>query len=159
MEYLFLIIIAAVLFSVSYLLLRRIVHRWFVNGTQLEKIREEVEKMLVELNHTTSRNVDLLESRVAELRELLGTVDKRIALLKREAEKHDVGTRVYNRIVKSAPVVPPGDARSETLISEPPLRDKILNLYHSGFSSSMIASQTGKTIGEVELIISLAEKD
>jgi len=158
MEYLVLAGLIVVGFIILYLLLRRIVDRWFANAAQLDKIQQEVEKMLVELNHATSRNIDLIESRIRDLKEMLSTVDKRIGLLKREEEKHEMGKTVYNRIMKTPPL-PVLDRKISD--DTPPLnvRDRILNLYHSGFSSSMIANQVGKTVGEVELVISLAEKE
>lgn len=158
MEYVVLVALIVIGFTVLYLVLRRIVNRWFINAAQLDKIQQEVEKMLVELNHATSRNIDLIETRIQDLKEILATADKRIGLLKREEEKHEIGKTVYTRIMKnpSVPVI-----NRNTVDDMPALnvRDRILNLHHSGFSSSMIANQVGKTVGEVELVISLSEKE
>lgn len=158
MEYVVLIALLIAGFAVMFLLLRRIVNRWFTSTSQLDRVEQEVEKLLVELNHATASNIDLIEARIRELKEMLAVVDKRIGLLKREEEKHEVGKKVYNKIVKTPPV----PIIEQAAIPEPSvvsLRDKILNLYHSGFSSPMIASQVGKTVGEVELVISLSEKE
>lgn len=158
MEYVVLAALFIAGFTLVFLVLRRIVNRWFESQAQLEKIQQEVEKMLIELNHAAGRNVDLIEERIRELKETLALVDKRIGLLRREEEKHEMGKNVYNKILMSVPAV----ACEKTKIEETPsinIRDRILNLYHSGFSSTMIANQLGKSVGEVELVISLSEKD
>ncbi len=94
---------------------------------RIADIREEVSRLLVELNQTTDRNIGLMEDRIASLNEQLVTADKKIALLRREIEKHDVGTQVYSRLVEARPPrlatpeptrpaaggMPPGVAASE----------------------------------------------
>ena len=141
------------------LLLRRIIFRLFAKAAQLDAIKDEVEKTLVELNHATSRSIDLVEERLERLREFLASVDKRMVVFRRETEKADLGKKVYSSIIKKIPppaTPPPQDDEVVTTIS---LRDKVLNLYHAGFTTAMIANQLNSSIGEVELIISLAEKE
>jgi len=140
---------------VIYLSLRQFVKSWFRNNSHLSTIQKEVEKVIVELNNTTARNIDLIETRVKELKELLTTVDKRISLLKREEEKHELSKTVYTAIINKS------EAKAKESNGEnsgPGLKERILNLYYAGFSSQAIAAKVGKTVGEVELIISLAEK-
>ena len=118
-----------------------------------------MEKTLVELNHATSRNIDLVEERLERLREMLHLVDKRMGVFKREMEKTDISKKVYSSIIKNTTLTQ-ADVRQDTeVVTTISLRDKVLNLYHAGFTTSMIASQLNSTIGEVELIISLAEKE
>jgi hypothetical protein len=161
MEYVILIIcLMGAGFAALYLVFKRIISRWFVNTAELDKIKAEVEKMLVELNHTTGRNIDLIEARVTQLRELLATVDKRIGLYKREADKTETAKTVYSSIVKNRPAqTTPVEKKGTEVITTISLRDKVLNLYHAGFTTAMIANQLQSTIGEVELIISLAENE
>ncbi|MBN2354346.1 MAG: hypothetical protein JXD23_17380 [Spirochaetales bacterium] len=144
-------------FFIMYLILRRTVGRWFSSTAQIDKVKEEVERMLVELNHATSRNIDLIEARVSQLKEMLAAVDKRIGLYRREMEKAELSKSVYSSIVKARP---PEQAKNGSIEAAPSvnLRDKVLNLYHAGFTTALIANQLQSTIGEVELIISLAEK-
>jgi len=158
MEYAILVIgLMGAGFFVIYLLLRRTVGRWFTSTAQIDKVKEEVERMLVELNHATSRNIDLIEARVVQLKEMLASVDKRIGLYKREMEKTELGKRVYSSIVKAQPPAVMKNEEPEP-VSSVNIRDKVLNLYHAGFTTAVIANQLQSTIGEVELIISLAEK-
>ncbi len=159
MEYAILIVcLGAMIFFVLYFILRRIVANWFGKTAQIDRIKEEMERMLVELNHATSRNIDLIEVRVAQLNEMLATVDKRIGLFKREMEKKELGKQVYSAIVRQKSMKPMEKSDNE-IITTISMRDKVLNLYHAGFTPAMIANQLQSTIGEVELIISLAEKE
>ena len=83
-----------------YVLLRDRVKRATSSDAQITEIRDEVSRLLVELNRTTDRNIGLIEDRIASLNELLSAADKKIGLLRRESEKHDVGTKVYNRLAE-----------------------------------------------------------
>ncbi len=159
MEYLFVIIcLFAAGFVALYLILRRIIFRLFAKAAQLDTIKEEVEKTLVELNGATSRNIDLVEERIERLRSMLATVDKRMVVFRRETEKADLGKKVYSSIMRK-PAIPEASPRDTEVITTISLRDKVLNLYHAGFTTAMIANQLNSSIGEVELIIALAEKE
>jgi len=81
-----------------YVLLRDRVRRAASRDAQIAEIRDEVIRLLVELNRTTDRNIALIEDRIASLNELLSSADKKIGLLRRETEKHDVGTQIYSRL-------------------------------------------------------------
>lgn len=153
MELLFLTLLLSIGLIIIYLSLRQLVKGWLRNNSHLATIQKEIERFIIELNSTTARNIDLIETRVKELKELLDTIDKRITLLKREEEKHELSKTVYTKIINKGEVkeVNPDN-------SGPGLKERILNLYYAGFSSQAIAARVGKTIGEVELIISLAEK-
>ncbi len=83
-----------------YVLLRDRVKRATSSDAQILEIRDEVSRLLVELNRTTDRNIALIEDRITSLNELLSAADKKIGLLRRESEKHDVGTQVYSRLAE-----------------------------------------------------------
>jgi hypothetical protein len=86
-----------------YALLRDRVRRATTADSQIAEIREEVSRLLVELNQTTDRNIALLEDKIASLNGELATADKKIGLLRREIEKHDVGTQIYSRLAEGRP--------------------------------------------------------
>ncbi len=128
------------------------------------RIREEVNRLMVELNQTTDRNIALIEDRIASLTELLSKADKKIGLLRRESEKHDMGAKVYGRIreVKAPdqavesprePTVNPPAFEAET-----DLRERVIALHRAGITASLIASRVGAPRGEVELILSLEDR-
>jgi hypothetical protein len=160
--------------------LRDRVRRATSAATQIAELRDEVSRLVVELNQTTERNVALLEDRIAGLSELLGAADRKMALLAREIEKHDVGAKVYGRLAPASPPASPQQPALSVELSEPKragalaenrqpgassiqepaesrqdMRQRVVMLSRSGFSPSLIAARVGIPLGEVELIISL----
>lgn len=147
---------AAAGYALVYFLLKKKISRTLAAATVLREVREEVNRILVELNQTTHRNVTLLEDRISSLTELLGKADKKIALVRREAEKQDLAGRLYAELAgrrqdptkpePEQPATPPADRQLEAV-----------RLAQAGLSPSLIARRLGLTPGEVELILSLAE--
>ncbi len=138
-----------------YLLLKRRISRTMDPARVLESIRQEVDQIIVELNQTTNRNITLVEDRLASLRDLLAHADRKLGLLRREQEKQERGAQVYTDLAKPRPQPPQREQEKEREESDPQL--EVLRLHASGFSPALIARRTGKTVAEVELIISLAE--
>ncbi len=97
---------------VVYLLLRERVHRATSSESRIAEIREEVSRLLVELNQATDRNIALMEDKIAVLNEAITTADKKIGLLRRETEKHDVGSQIYSRLAEGRPHRAPVSASS-----------------------------------------------
>lgn len=89
-----------------YLALSRRVDRSVRPDVVLGKIRSEVERMILELNQTTDRNIVLIEDKLGALEEVLGKADRRIGVLKRELEKHDMSSMVYTNILKRSHTLP-----------------------------------------------------
>jgi hypothetical protein len=209
---------------IVYLLLRDRVRRTVAAETRIGEIREEVSRLLVELNQVTDRNIALIEDRIGVLNDAISTADKKIGLLRRETEKHDVGSQIYSRLAEGRPrmtgsVAAPAGASAGAPVaaadaergmasasravtgepvstgageprvprrtapapagSEAPLsvelsekrgdelpnpargsdvRQRVMMLFRSGFSPSLIASRVGAPLGEVELIISLEQR-
>ncbi len=128
------------------------------------RIREEVNRLMVELNQTTDRNIALIEDRIASLTELLSKADKKIGLLRRESEKHDMGAKVYGRIREVRAPDPAVEVPRERTVGPPALeaetdlRERVIALHRAGFTASLIASRVGAPRGEVELILSLENR-
>ncbi|MBE3065448.1 MAG: hypothetical protein IMZ69_10585, partial [Spirochaetes bacterium] len=80
---------------VIYAVLRERVRRGISDAAQSQELRDEVSRLVVELNQTTDRNIALVEDGIASLNESLARADKKIGLLRRESEKHDMGMQVY----------------------------------------------------------------
>ena len=83
-----------------YLLLRDRVRRATSAESRISEIRDEVSRLLVELNQATDRNIALMEDKITVLNEAISTADKKIGLLRRETEKHDVGSQIYSRLAE-----------------------------------------------------------
>jgi hypothetical protein len=112
----------------------------------LESIREEIDRMIVELNSTTDRNITLLEDKVQSLSRLLEQADKKIGILRREIEKHELTGKVYSELAEKKPQQP----------AEQDLSTRVVQLHGQGISAPAIAKRLGITLAEIELILSLA---
>ena len=137
-------------YFIVYLILKAKVNKSVDPKAILESIREEVDRIIVELNSTTDRNITLLEDKVQSLTSLLEQADKKIGILKREIEKHELSGKVYSEL-----------ARSGQRVQQPEEQDRrtqVLNLHRQGISASAIAKRLGITLAEIELIITLASQ-
>lgn len=169
--------------AVIYLLLVRRIDRRLEPGRVVDAIRSEIDGIIVELNQTTDRNIGLIEDRVTRLNALLEQADRRLAVLKREIESRSSSSERYNDIVKRAPrpespaaeapgtgtpagTAPGGGAAGAGSVQggERPVgsraerRREIIELHRKGIAANIIANRMGSTVGEVELIISLADR-
>ncbi|MBN1799298.1 MAG: hypothetical protein JW822_12025 [Spirochaetales bacterium] len=145
-SFLFIIACQLISFLLLYIILKRKLDKQYSKQGQIETIESEVEKIIIELNQTTSRNIGLIEDKMKEIESLLDSTEKRLNTLKRESEKHDLSKKVYNNLIAN-------DHKSQNRN----IKDEVIRLYSSGFPSEMIANQLGASVGEVELIISLSE--
>ena len=89
-------------FSILYVVFTRRIRIQLSKGQILEEIRDEVHGLIVEMNQTADRNVGLAEERIKRLQVLISESDKKIQLLSREIEKHQVGVDVYERLKESS---------------------------------------------------------
>lgn len=122
----------------------------------LGEVREEVNRILVELNQTTNRNITLIEDRIGRLNELLGRADKKIALLEREIEKQQMSSRLYSQL--SARRSGGAEEAAEPSPEPADRHEEVVRLARSGLSPELIGRRLGMTLGEVELIISLGQR-
>ena len=181
------VLLAAVVAGLAavYFVLRARLDRAITRLDPAAEIRDELASVMVEMNRTTDRNVALLEDRIAQLTRLLAEADRKIGLLRREGEKHDASRMVYTHLARPAAAleaieageagptasagagsrreapqrrdaVPQGEAPRPA--AEESLEARILMLEGEGFSPAVIAARVGSTVGEVELIISLARR-
>ena len=149
MEIVLVIILQLLSFFLLYFLLRKNIVKNYGGEAQIQKINQEVSRIIVELNNITDRNIGLIESKIIELKEIMTNTDKRILLMKREEEKHDLSKKVYTNILEKS--------KNEINVKERNLKDEVIKLYRNGLESNAIANQLGASLGEVELIISLSE--
>ena len=94
--------------AIVYVVLRERLRRAASAAAQSRELREEVGRLVVELNQTTERNVALVEDAIARLNELLAKADKKIGLLRREADRHDGGMELYARLESTRATGRPG---------------------------------------------------
>lgn len=136
--------------TIVYLVLKRKFEREMNPDTVLRQIRNEVNELIIELNQTTERNVSLIEERINQLNRSIEESDKRITLLKKEAEQREDSGRVYSHLNPRTIV-----KDEQPLKKELTKREQVLDLYGKGIDPKIIASKLDVTIGEIELIVSL----
>jgi hypothetical protein len=81
----------------------------------LASCREEVNRLIAEIDRATDRDAQLVEERIASLRKVLEEADRRIALLSRDMDRHRTGKELYTALEKAAavpPAAPVGGAAS-----------------------------------------------
>jgi hypothetical protein len=144
------ILLIAAGFAILYLVLKKKIEARTDSSVVLGQIRDEVDRIILELNQTTERNISLIEDKLAALSDLLGQADKRIALLRRESEKNAASSQVYTNILQHR-------AGEEPESPEDP-HGEVLRLLNSGVSPAAIAKRLGKPLAEVDLIISLSAR-
>jgi len=135
---------------------RRRIDRALETDSIVKAIQDEVNQMIVDFNGTTDRNIALIEERIGRLQGLLANADKRITVLKKESDKTRASDEVYTQLKPRGPLseAPP----SETPVRAKSPREEVLDLHHQGMDAKRIASKLNKTLGEVELIISLGDR-
>lgn len=156
-------------------ILRSYVRRQTRQDAVLEDIKREAGAIVTELNSTTERNIELIEARIQELSELISTADRRIGTLRKETTVDRSSERTYARLGAGRPlrltleedsaeasaastVMTTEDATSAPSAPAGPVdvRTRVRSLHERGMAVKEIATTVGKTVGEVELIISLA---
>lgn len=177
--------ISLVSVAIAILVVRGMIERRVGSTAALDEVRREVGAILTEMNQTTERNIELVEDRIGQLRKAIEAADKKLVLLQNELGKQKKSEEVYARLGRSAAAIertgagngetgsgaggsdrkaregsrPNDDGTEERSESAPPLKERVLGLYKQGISLERIASRVGTGVGEVELIVSLSEKE
>lgn len=161
---LLIILINGLILFLFFVFFRRRIDSALQSENILRDIRSEVERMIIDLNQTTDRNIGIVEEQLERLSARIAEADRRIGVLKKEAHKERASEAVYTQL---RPIVPPAakevkpaekkpDKRQEGPPEEKKTtRERVLELYRSGLEAREIAAQVDKTLGEVELIIAL----
>ena len=97
---------ALVSFAVLYLVLDRRIRKKVDPQTILGQIRREIEGLILELNQTAERNLTLMEEKMGVLRDVLEDAEKRVAVLRREAQTLQRVERAYTAL-RPAPEAAP----------------------------------------------------
>ena len=143
-----------VIFSFAYVL-RKI--RKLQKKNVITDLQSEVGELILELNQTTDRNISILEDKISSLSRLLNDADRRIKILRTESERDKSESLVYNQLGRLNNEKSKDSSPVKKSAVETSRKDRIIELHNNGFTSAVIASRVGATVGEVELIISLIE--
>lgn len=94
--------VGLVLWAGSFIYFRAYLSRRTGAERILGEFREEVGKLVADIDAATDRDVQLVEDRMKALRTLLEETDKRIATMRREADRRGVEERAYADLGKRA---------------------------------------------------------
>ncbi len=167
-----------VLMGFFYILInKKITHKNSASGL-LDQIQSELDRMVVELNRTADRNIDLIEEKIRTLTRLIGDADRRVSILQKETDKYTKTAGTYSNVkpvklsgrgkqdfpspVMQKPVQPEKKAEAPKEIDETEprgKRERVAELYRQGISTEIIASRMNATVAEIELIISMTGAD
>jgi hypothetical protein len=118
------LVLCAVFFVYAYVYIRRRTSRESI----LAAYRDEVNRLVAEIDHATDRDTQLVEDRIAALRKILDEADRRIALMSRDMEKRRASADLYTALGarQGGPsgIPPPGQPPAGTPAGTPaPVRD------------------------------------
>ena len=149
--------------------------KWYVKkrtsaATGLEERREEVLKLIHEIDRITDRDSQLVEERIKKLKEILDEAESRIALYVKEFDKRKTGEALYTSLgrgiraaletpkapLKEIPEIKPDkETQQPVKISKKQIRAHIDILVNEGHSAQEIAQRLGISIAEVNLALEL----
>lgn len=81
-----------------FLYVRRKVRKTLEMEGLMDNLRKEVGELVRDLNQTTDRNITLLEDSLRVLKQATEEADRRVFVLKREAERRGTESAVYDRL-------------------------------------------------------------
>jgi len=169
----------ALLVSVlSFFYLRAFVKRRTDAGRIPADTREEVRRIINQIDDITYRDGELVGERVKSLKALLEEADRRIAVFRRETEGRKRRDALYSELGRTLPRPAPEPEREEGRTQEVRAaeaermgaraagtpsavrnaalkKEEVLKLAASGFSPAFIASRLNMTIAEIEMILAL----
>ncbi|MDR0644666.1 MAG: hypothetical protein LBG05_07135 [Treponema sp.] len=142
----------------------------------LAEFREEVGKLITEIDAATDRDATLIEDRIKSLKTLLEDVDRRIILHGEEITRRRNHAETYAELgrkqifdgetktvieAKSSADEKPSVPHTEIAAPPPAPRtfhEQVRELSRAGFSPNLIAAKLGVSIAAVELAIAIPER-
>ncbi|MBI9105156.1 MAG: hypothetical protein JEZ04_00335 [Spirochaetales bacterium] len=162
--YITVLLVNILILSIIYIILRRRIDRLTDNGRVTDELARELDTILAEINQATDRNILIIEDKIKELDLIIAKTEQRISLLRKdelkrpeptELRKTDLTYSHLNRMNTMSALVTPLKVPEKIIEEEIDEKQKVIELYRSGLSASVISASIGLNMGEVELIISL----
>jgi len=145
----------------------------FSQNAYRDRIREEVNRLIIDIEHESDHAVTILENKISQIEKLLSDTDKHIALVEQEHEKwrtqkefldayrtpKQEGAEPISELKKNSIMVykKPIGAPQTTIKPSLPLnpREQVIELARQGFSVDFIAEKVDLPLGEIALILSI----
>ena len=150
----------------------RKVARTFSQNAYRDQLREEVNRLIVDIERESDQAVTILEDKIRQIEKLINDTDRHLALVEKEHEKWNYQAQFmqehqaakedapYTAEQKKDTIVvytkPLGV--SETAVKVPSVLDprkQVVELARQGFSIDFIAQKVDLPIGEIALILSI----
>lgn len=167
-------VLSLTLWAFTFLYLRSFIIKKTSKDRILAEFREEIDRLITDIDAATDRDIALIEDRVKTLKNLLEETDKRILAYKKEVHRKvmeeqayaELGRRQGRPVIKTeivetdTPISKPRFIRSESEIKPkaPTFSERVMELYQAGFSPELIANKLKVTVAEVDLAINVSGK-
>jgi hypothetical protein len=139
-------------FFLIWFLLRARIRRFLELDNLLEGVRDEARALVIELNESADRSVSLVEDKMKALQDLLGEIDRRMGLARRELEKRSVEREVYTKLAQRRPIVPQASETPVRTAFQEPRRDAESASSSSGMPAERFAAGSSKEAEGGEII-------
>ena len=145
----------------------------FSQNAYRDRIREEVNRLIIDIEHESDHAVTVLEDKIRQIEKLISDTDKHIALVEQEHEKWRTQKEfleAYNT-PKQEGITPVTETKKNTvMIYKRPIgipdtavkvplplnpREQVIELARQGFSIDCIAEKVDLPLGEIALILSI----
>lgn len=131
-----------------------------VESKDFDKFRDEVSKLITEFNRVSNTNINIIEDKIEDLKEVLKLADNKIIKINSKLTDLDI---LANREKKSVSKVeePTVIQKIKPLSKKATLsekKEKIDELMIAGFSIEEIAKAVSMSKGEVQLVLGLKNK-
>ncbi|MDR1324783.1 MAG: hypothetical protein LBK00_01965 [Treponema sp.] len=171
---------ASLLFCICFFLYCRHYIKSRTGEYLLAEYREEVQKLIAELDAATDRDERLVTERITSLKALMEKVDKRLRVLIGEEERRRVHAETYAELGRLRPVsssaalipeapppLPPVSDTTPVMPQSPrivvaeqqietaplPVAERVAKLSKAGLSADLIAASLKVSVAEVELVM------
>lgn len=148
--------------------------RNFSQNAYRDRLREEVNRLIIDIEHESDHAVTVLEDKIHQIEKLIADTDKHIALVEQEHEKWRTQKEFLNnyQASKRQEVEPVSDTKKNSvMIYKKPIsapsetaarkssflnpREQVIELARQGFSIDFIAEKVDLPLGEIALILSI----
>lgn len=147
--------------------------RNFSQNAYRDRLREEVNRLIIDIEHESDHAVTVLEDKIRQIEKLIADTDKHIALVEQEHEKWRNQKEFLDNYQASRKQAtdPVSDTKKNTvMIYKKPIgipettakvspllnpREQVVELARQGFSIDFIAEKVDLPLGEIALILSI----
>ena len=145
----------------------------FSQNAYRDRIREEVNRLIIDIEHESDHAVTILEDKIRQIEKLLSDTDKHIALVEQEHEKWNYQKQfidAYQASINGSPQPAAESKKDPVMVYTKPIaasdaaargkqlfspREQVIELARQGFSIDFISEKVDLPIGEIALILSI----